>query len=92
MSDTLSPLHQKVEATRAVLADSISIALENTTKLQDIEAQSESLAETTNVFRSKAGELRRQLFWKNVKMKVAIGLGVVSVLGVIAGIGYAILK
>jgi len=88
-SSAFAPLHAKVEATRATVADSIERALENTAKLEHIEAQSVQLEATTSTFRKESASLQRKLFWKNVQMKVAIGAGILMLLGAIVGVAFA---
>lgn len=91
-TSAFSPLHKKVEATRAVLAEAIEGALQNTARMEDIEAQSQQLELSANKFRSESGSLQRKMFWHNVKMKVALGLVGVCVLGAIVGVLYALAK
>ncbi len=89
-SESFAPLHAKVEATRAVLADSIAVALDNSARLEAIETQSAELEATADRFRRETVDLRRKMFWKNVQMKVAIGTGIALALGAVGGILYAL--
>lgn len=89
--DTFSPLHDKIESTRLILADSIAVALENTDRMEQIESQSAELEVTAGKFRRETRDLQRKMCCKAVMMKVVFGSAIMLTLGAIAGILYGVI-
>ncbi len=92
MDNKLNEVKYKVNIVKDVMHDNINLALENTTKLETIEVQSEELQQVAGIFRLNATNLRKKMWWKNFKMKAAIFFIFASILSIIIGIGVYIDK
>ncbi len=92
MDNKLNEVKYKVNIVKDVMHDNINLALENTTKLENIEVQSEELQQVAGIFKRNATNLRKKMWWKNFKMKAAIFFIFASILSIIIGIGVYIDK
>lgn len=81
--DTLGATQAKVEAVKLQMQDNLQVALENCVKLEKIEQDAEELQASAGIFKAQAHSLKRKMWWKNLKMKLAIACIVLTVLGVI---------
>lgn len=52
--------------------ENINKALENQVKLESIELTSEELVQSAGIFNKTAKELRKRMWWKNVKAKLCV--------------------
>lgn len=73
----------KVEATRGILSQTMSEAIRNGQNLEEVALRSEELGESAHVFQHQSTELKRKLFWKNVRMKVFIGFAIATTITII---------
>jgi hypothetical protein len=84
--DKLASVSLKVESVKLVMQDNVDLALQNCVKLESIEKAAEELQQQAGVFKRNAHELKKRMWWKNLKMKLIIGGIILVILGVIAGI------
>ena len=84
--DKLSSVSAKVESVKLVMQDNIDIALQNCVKLESIGKAAEELQQQAGVFKRNAHELKKRMWWKNLKMKLIIGGIVLVILGVIIAV------
>jgi hypothetical protein len=66
--DKLSSVSQKVESVKLVMQDNIDIALQNCVKLESIGKAAEELQQQAGVFKRNAHELKKRMWWKNLKV------------------------
>ncbi len=92
MDNKLNEVKYKVNIVKDVMHDNINLALENTTKLENIEVQSEELQQVAGIFKRNATNLRKKMWWKNFRMKVAIFFIFASILSIIIGIAVYVSK
>ncbi len=92
MDNKLNEVKYKVNIVKDVMHDNINLALENTTKLENIEVQSEELQQVAGIFKRNATNLRKKMWWKNFRMKVAIFFIFASILSIIIGIAIYVSK
>ena len=90
--DQLSITKAKVDQVKVLMHENINKALENQVKLESIELTSEELAQSAGIFNKTAKELRKRLWWKNIKAKLCIGFAVLAAIGIIVGVCIAINK
>jgi hypothetical protein len=86
---TMSPIaavHKKVEAVKLVMQENVEIALQNCVKLERIEQQAEELQQSAGIFSDGARRLKNKMWWKNIRMKLIIGLIILAILGIIIGV------
>ncbi|RHY36671.1 hypothetical protein DYB25_001353 [Aphanomyces astaci] len=78
--DKVSEVMAQVDAVKSTMQDNIQVVLSNTEKMELVEQKSNDLNEQAKVFRNAGKSLARTMWWKNVKMMIAIGLLVVLVI------------
>eukprot|EP01040_Poterioochromonas_malhamensis_P018061 gene18061-20968_t len=65
--DKLAAVAKKVDAVKLVMQENIDIALQNCVKLESIEKAAEELQQDAALFRRGATDLRKKMWWKNIK-------------------------
>ena len=68
------------------MQDNVNVALQNCVKLESIESVAEELQQQAGVFKRSANDLRKKMWWKNMRMKLIIGVLILAVLGIIIGV------
>jgi hypothetical protein len=84
--DKLSSVSQKVESVKLVMQDNIDIALQNCVKLESIGKAAEELQQQAGVFKRNAQELKKRMWWKNLKMKLLLAAIILIIIGIIAAV------
>eukprot|EP00599_Poterioochromonas_sp_BG-1_P003628 CAMPEP_0173148854 /NCGR_PEP_ID=MMETSP1105-20130129/9975_1 /TAXON_ID=2985 /ORGANISM="Ochromonas sp., Strain BG-1" /LENGTH=228 /DNA_ID=CAMNT_0014063603 /DNA_START=165 /DNA_END=851 /DNA_ORIENTATION=- len=90
--DKLAAVQKKVESVKLVMQENVDIALQNCVKLETIEKAAEELQQQAGVFKRNANELKKKMWWKNIKMKLIIGFIILAILGIIIGVAVAMSK
>ncbi|KAG9416657.1 hypothetical protein AC1031_001043 [Aphanomyces cochlioides] len=86
--DKLAHVQHQVEVVKDTMKDSINIALSNTEKIDTLSEKANHLADTASIFHKGATDLRRQMWWKNFKVTLAIALAVIlAILVLLASLG-----
>lgn len=78
--DKLAAVSAKVESVKLVMQDNVDIALQNCVKLESIEKAAEELQQQAGVFKRNANDLRKKMWWKNLKMKLILGAVILAIL------------
>eukprot|EP00568_Trieres_chinensis_P009201 CAMPEP_0183305920 /NCGR_PEP_ID=MMETSP0160_2-20130417/10496_1 /TAXON_ID=2839 ORGANISM="Odontella Sinensis, Strain Grunow 1884" /NCGR_SAMPLE_ID=MMETSP0160_2 /ASSEMBLY_ACC=CAM_ASM_000250 /LENGTH=268 /DNA_ID=CAMNT_0025469197 /DNA_START=166 /DNA_END=972 /DNA_ORIENTATION=+ len=81
--DKASSLVDKVDAVKVQMQDNISAMLENTEKAESLAERSDQLNEQAAVFKKKSGVLRKEMWRKDLKMKIILVLLVGGILAAI---------
>ena len=68
--DTLSGVTAKVESVKLTMQENVEIALQNCVTLESIEEKAEQLQQQAGVFKKTAKDIRKKMWWKNLKMKL----------------------
>ena len=84
--DRLSAVTQKVDSVKLVMMDNVDMALQNCVKLESIEKAAEELQNQAGVFKRSATDLKKKMWWKNIKLKLIIAFIALCILGGIIGI------
>jgi len=87
--DKLSAVKGKVDAVKIVMQENVDLALQNTVKLESIERAAEELQQQAGVFKRNANELKKKMWWKNIKMKLIIAFIILAIIGIIVGVAVA---
>jgi cyclopropane fatty-acyl-phospholipid synthase-like methyltransferase len=66
--DKLASVSLKVESVKLVMQDNVDLALQNCVKLESIEKAAEELQQQAGVFKRNAHELKKRMWWKNLKV------------------------
>lgn len=84
--DIISRTQEKLNEVKSVMHQNIEIALENCTKLETLEIQAQNLAMESGIFKNRSRALKNKMWWKNIKMKIYLGLIILLILGIITGV------
>jgi len=84
--DKLAAVSKKVDTVKLVMQENVDLALQNCVKLEHIEKAAEELQQQAGVFKRNANELKKKMWWKNMKMKLIIGAIVLVILGIIIAV------
>ncbi|KAJ0407644.1 hypothetical protein P43SY_010185 [Pythium insidiosum] len=87
--DKLSEVMQQVDSVKSVMHNNIQVVLSNTEKMEVVEQKTNDLNEQAKVFRNTGRKLRKEMWWKNVRLTLAIGLVVILVLLIILALSGA---
>jgi hypothetical protein len=90
--DKLASVQKKVDTVKLVMQENVDMALQNCVKLESIERAAEELQQQAGVFKRNATDLKKKMWWKNIKMKLIIGFIVLSIIGIIVGVAVAYSK
>ena len=72
--DKLHAVYKKVDTVKLVMQDNVDQALQNCVKLENIEKQAEELQQQAGVFKRNANELKKKMWWKNIKVSLSLSL------------------
>ncbi|KAK5735981.1 Vesicle membrane receptor protein (v-SNARE) [Elasticomyces elasticus] len=65
------------------MEDNIKLTSERGTRLDDIQTKTDNLAGQAGQFRMGANRVRKQMWWKDMKMRMCIIIGIIVLLIVI---------
>lgn len=82
----VSDTQGQVDEVMGIMRNNIDKVLERDTKLQNLNERSDALQVGAHQFKQTGTQLKRKLWWKNVKFMIIIGVVVVVVLGTVIGI------
>mmetsp|Transcript_23136 Transcript_23136/g.43483 ORF Transcript_23136/g.43483 Transcript_23136/m.43483 type:complete len:85 (-) Transcript_23136:83-337(-) len=68
------------------MQENVELALQNCVTLESIEEKAEQLQQQAGVFKKTAKDIRNKMWWKNLKMKLAIAFIILAILGVILAV------
>ncbi|TFJ81650.1 hypothetical protein NSK_006901 [Nannochloropsis salina CCMP1776] len=81
--DKLAAVMNKVDAVKLVLQENVQVALANCVALDNIEKAAEDLQAQAGMFKRNATTLKKQMCWKQLRMKMVMGLAILAILLVI---------
>lgn len=84
--DKLASVSRKVDTVKLVMQENVDLALKNCVKLESIERAADDLQQQAGVFKRSAHDLKKKMWWKNIKMYLIIGFIVLAIVGIIAGV------
>ena len=67
--DKIAATMAKVQTVKLVMQENVDLALQNCVKLESIEKAAEDLHIRAGFFKRDAKELRRRMWWKNLKVR-----------------------
>uniref|UniRef100_A0A3Q3SHV5 Vesicle-associated membrane protein 4 n=1 Tax=Mastacembelus armatus TaxID=205130 RepID=A0A3Q3SHV5_9TELE len=82
-NDKLKQVQSQVDEVIDVMQENISKVIERGERLDDLQDKSESLSDNASAFSSRAKQLHRRMWWRDMKMKMIIALVVVALLLII---------
>ncbi|CCI47368.1 unnamed protein product [Albugo candida] len=84
--DKISEVLHQVDNVKSVMHTNIQVVLSNTEKMEVVEQKTNDLSEQAKVFRNSGRKLRKAMWWKNVKLTIAIGLCAILVIVIILAV------
>nr|XP_057929099.1 vesicle-associated membrane protein 4 isoform X2 [Doryrhamphus excisus]XP_057929100.1 vesicle-associated membrane protein 4 isoform X2 [Doryrhamphus excisus]XP_057929101.1 vesicle-associated membrane protein 4 isoform X2 [Doryrhamphus excisus]XP_057929102.1 vesicle-associated membrane protein 4 isoform X2 [Doryrhamphus excisus]XP_057929103.1 vesicle-associated membrane protein 4 isoform X2 [Doryrhamphus excisus] len=82
-NDKLKQVQSQVDEVIDVMQENISKVIERGERLDDLQDKSESLSDNASAFSSRAKQLHRRMWWRDMKMKMIIALVVLGLLLII---------
>uniref|UniRef100_A0A672JI33 Vesicle-associated membrane protein 4 n=1 Tax=Salarias fasciatus TaxID=181472 RepID=A0A672JI33_SALFA len=82
-NDKIKQVQSQVDEVIDVMQENISKVIERGERLDDLQDKSESLSDNASAFSSRAKQLHRRMWWRDMKMKMIIALIVVALLLII---------
>jgi vesicle-associated membrane protein 7 len=85
-STPLENAQQKVNLLKETMHTNISIALENTIKLDDITEKTNFLVDNSNKFYRTTRKLKNKMWWKRVQLYIIFGSVILIIIGIIIAV------
>ncbi|KAI5090473.1 vesicle-associated membrane protein 4 isoform X1 [Silurus meridionalis] len=82
-NDKIRHVQSQVDEVIDVMQENISKVIERGERLEDLQDKSESLSDNASAFSSRAKQLHRRMWWKDIKMKMIVALVIVILLLII---------
>ncbi|KAI5809790.1 synaptobrevin [Peziza echinospora] len=76
-------IQQQIDDTVGIMRENINKVSERGTVLNDLQGKTENLANSAQGFRRGANKVRKNMWWKDMKMRMCIAFGIVILLVVI---------
>lgn len=91
-SSNIDAVQHKVGTVTKVMQENVDAALLNCDRLETIELNAQELGQSAAVFRDRARQLRYKLWWRSVRMKLAVGAFVLGVVGTLVTVAVLAMK
>ncbi|XP_053326047.1 vesicle-associated membrane protein 4 [Spea bombifrons] len=82
-NDKIRQVQNQVDEVIDVMQENITKVIERGERLDELQDKSESLSDNATAFSSRSRQLRRQMWWRDCKMKVIVAFVIILVLLVI---------
>ncbi|KAL3872197.1 hypothetical protein ACJMK2_040139 [Sinanodonta woodiana] len=79
----VSRLQGQVEEVVGVMKSNVEKVLERGDRLEDLQDKSDGLAMNSDIFRNRAKQLQKNMWWKNCRMRIIMVMVILIVLAVI---------
>ncbi|KAH3797226.1 vesicle-associated membrane protein 4-like [Dreissena polymorpha] len=76
-------LRGQVDEVVGVMKENVSRVIERGDRLEDLQDKSDSLANNSDMFRSRAKALHKNMWWKNCKMRMILVLVIIIILAIV---------
>ncbi|TMW60243.1 hypothetical protein Poli38472_000285 [Pythium oligandrum] len=90
--DKISDVLNQVDSVKSVMHNNIQVVLSNTEKMEVVEQKTNDLNEQAKVFRNTGRKLRKAMWWKNMRLNLAIGVCIIFVILIILALSGAFKK
>merc|ERR1712096_163118 len=84
--DKISNLQEEVDQVKGIMVANIDVIMERGEKLDLLIDKTENLSASSVTFRTTSRNLQRAMWWKNMKLTVGAGLGVVVFLYILVSL------
>ncbi|GFZ44817.1 Synaptobrevin homolog 1, partial [Saitozyma sp. JCM 24511] len=79
----IADIQQQIDSTIETMHDNITKVAERGERLDALQDKTDTLAVSAQGFRRGANRVRKQMWWKDMKMRVIIGIGIVVLIIII---------
>ncbi|KAF8055176.1 synaptobrevin-domain-containing protein [Lyophyllum atratum] len=76
----VSALQLELDETFAIMSSNLQSMAERGERLESLESRTENLVHSARVFRKSAHKVRKDMWWKDMKMRLIIGLAITVVI------------
>jgi len=76
----IESIQREIESTKQVMSDNIESMRQRGENLDSLQDKTENLSVSAQGFRRGANRVRKQMWWKDMKMRIAIIAGIVIVI------------
>ena len=76
-------MHQEIDSTVGIMRDNINKVSERGARLDSLQDKTDNLAVSAQGFRRGANRVRKQMWWKDMKMRMCLIVGIIILLVVI---------
>ncbi|KAI9321006.1 synaptobrevin-domain-containing protein [Dichotomocladium elegans] len=80
-----SRVQAQVDEVVNIMQDNIDKVMQRGERLDDLRGKTEDLQSTAHHFRRGANQVRKRMWWKDLKWKIIIGVTILIILGIIIG-------
>ncbi|ORZ20745.1 synaptobrevin-domain-containing protein [Absidia repens] len=78
-------VQQQVDEVVNIMQENIDKVMQRGERLDDLRGKTEDLQSTAGHFRRGANQVRKRMWWKDLKWKIIIAVTIIVILGVIIG-------
>ncbi|KAI7857616.1 synaptobrevin-domain-containing protein [Circinella umbellata] len=78
-------LESQVHEVVGIMQDNIDKAMQRGERMDDLRGKTEDLQATASHFRRGANQVRKRMWWKDLKWKIIIAVTILVILGIIIG-------
>ncbi|KAG2208425.1 hypothetical protein INT46_009626 [Mucor plumbeus] len=78
-------VQQQVDEVVGIMQENIDKVMQRGERLDDLRGKTEDLQATAGHFKRGANQVRKRMWWKDLKWKIIIALTIIVILGVIIG-------
>lgn len=83
---------QQIDDTVGIMRENINKVAERGERLDSLQDKTDNLAVSAQGFRRGANRVRKQMWWKDMKMRLCLIIGVIIVIVIVIAVPVAILK
>ena len=76
----MAAAHKNVEEITVGVKGNLEKLVVNNENISDLEDQSAKMRDTADQFKKQSKSLERTLWWKNIKLYVYLGIGIIAVI------------
>eukprot|EP01113_Clastostelium_recurvatum_P012674 TRINITY_DN1658_c0_g1_i2.p1 TRINITY_DN1658_c0_g1~~TRINITY_DN1658_c0_g1_i2.p1 ORF type:complete len:100 (-),score=27.36 TRINITY_DN1658_c0_g1_i2:104-403(-) len=73
----------QVEEVKGIMHDNIDVMLKNHEKVENLQDKTDIMSQNAKQFKRSATAIKRQMWWRNMKLQIIIVLVVLAVLAII---------
>ncbi|KAL2019608.1 hypothetical protein VTK56DRAFT_9505 [Thermocarpiscus australiensis] len=76
-------IKEEIDATKKILQHNVELAQQRGDRAEDLRYKTQNLSDQAGQFRRGANKVRKQMWWKDMKMRIWLIIGIVVLLALI---------